>query len=168
MKTKYVFLSLALAAMLFFSPGCLEDTPRQASVMQQSVLQSEKIIRQLEELSGNTLSKETIDRLDGTANKFDKALRVVRGGMAFGASIPTPASPFLAIGATVLGLIGTGVQTFRGFLARRRARRLEMGLDAVVVAVDDVPGIGAKIGAIAKARGVADVVEASYVVNRVS
>ena len=150
--------------------GCFDfnQAPQQIDRVPGLLAKSEPAIVALENAAGTTLSADTIATGEKVSKKVSSIATKAAQAAAVVASLPTPAAPIAATIAAILGAIGTASLGVSNFFARRRARRTQMGLDAVVIAVDSEPGIGAKINAVAKARGVADVVEDSYRDNRVN
>jgi len=161
---------LVVPMLVLCCAGCFDfnQAPQQVDRVPGLLAKSEPVITALEDAAGTTLSADTIAKGERISNKVSSIANKAAQAAAVVASIPSPAAPFAGTAAAILGAIGTAAGGISAFFARRRARRTQMGLDAVVIAVDSEPGIGAKINAVAKARGVADIVEDSYRDNRVS
>lgn len=120
-----------------------------AQTLAESIAAADKVAQTLENVSGTTLSPETVSKVEAVATKADNVLEKIDRVTSIAEKIPGPQQPFAVAADKVVGGLGILASAVLAFMANRRKKKAQAGLDTMIRATKDVPNMATKTAAAA-------------------
>ena len=124
--------------------------------------QLDTVIVALEGVIGKKIPGETIDKGLAATSKVKEATEFASNALIIAGFVPGPQQIYVKYAGQLLLGLGTLAGGLAAWFQRRKRKRTEKGLDAVLVAVDGLEGSGKAIIKETMARGVSEVVNERY------
>ena len=120
------------------------------------------VVAALEDVTGRSLPDKTIDKGLAVTSKIERAAAIASTVASFAGAIPGPQQVYVKYAGQLLLGLGALAGGLAAWFQRRKKKKVEKGLDAVLVAVDGLAGSGKAIIKETMARGVSEVVNERY------